>query len=106
MIVGLAPTLKTVLFGGRSCRHPKKVIQSDPKRSLSFISSGPLPGWQGLPFRSPAATSNTPNIMGDKSPKSQQKDKKQKQTKTNASNKKKAREIANKQGGPSGMKGK
>ncbi len=44
--------------------------------------------------------------MGDKSPKSQQKDKKQKQTKTNASNKKKAREIANKQGGPSGMKGK
>ncbi|MEC5128364.1 hypothetical protein VSU19_16495 [Verrucomicrobiales bacterium BCK34] len=44
--------------------------------------------------------------MGDKSPKSQQKDKKQKQTKTNAANKKKAREIANKQAGPSGMKGK
>ena len=44
--------------------------------------------------------------MGDKSPKSQKKDKKQKQSKTNASDQKKARAIANKQGGPSGMKGK
>ncbi len=44
--------------------------------------------------------------MGDKSPKSQNKNKKQKQSKTDASNQKKARDTANKQGGPSGMKGK
>ncbi|CAN5201969.1 hypothetical protein BH23VER1_BH23VER1_32860 [soil metagenome] len=35
--------------------------------------------------------------MGDKSPKSQQKNKLQKQSKTDASNQKKSRDIANKQ---------
>lgn len=35
--------------------------------------------------------------MGDKSPKSQQKNKNQKQAKTDASNQKKARDIADKQ---------
>jgi hypothetical protein len=85
----------------------KKVIQSDLKRSLSFSFSGPLPGWQGaFVLRSPATTSTNRTIMGDKSPKSQNKNKKQKQSKTDASNQKKARDTANKQGGPSGMKGK
>ncbi|MDF1660001.1 MAG: hypothetical protein P1U58_20465 [Verrucomicrobiales bacterium] len=37
--------------------------------------------------------------MGDKSPKSQQKNKNQKQTKTDASNRKKAQAIASKQSG-------
>ena len=37
--------------------------------------------------------------MGDKSPKSKQKDKNQKQSKANAANKQKQRDIANKRGG-------
>lgn len=77
---------------------PKRVIHSDPKLNGFNFSVSSAVG-RGTFIHQSDHTLNPSNIMGDKSPKSQQKNKNQKQTKTDASNRKKAQAIASKQSG-------
>tara|TARA_R110000850_G_scaffold42969_2_gene110104 strand:+ start:413 stop:694 length:282 start_codon:yes stop_codon:yes gene_type:complete len=92
--------MPTVLFGGWPFHRPKKVISFDLKLLVSV--SFPVPLWLVWGLRlitQPLSLNSSTYIMGDKSPKSQQKNKNQKKAKNDASNQKKAQSAASKQGG-------